>query len=113
MCTKKELSQITDEAIQGLRRIYGEKLVNIILFGSYARGDYDEQSDIDIAVILDLDRLGEKRYKTELIEFSSALDLKYDVLTSFRCIPEAEYDKWKNSLPFYMNIEKEGVKLGA
>ena len=106
MLNKKEMTMLLDEAVDGLKAIYGSHIMGIILFGSYARGDFTKDSDIDIAVIPDL-----PRGQAKLIEFSSDLDLKYDTLTSFRCIPYSEFEQWKDTLPFYLNIQREGIKI--
>lgn len=111
MLDKAEMSMLLNEAAEGLKAIYGDHIVGIILFGSYARGDFTKDSDIDIAVILDLERGQESAFRSKLIEFSSDLDLKYDTLTSFRCIPHSEFEQWKDTLPFYLNIQREGIKI--
>lgn len=111
MLNKTEMTQLLEEAAEGLFEIYGDSIKGIILFGSYARGDFDKDSDIDIAVILDLPRGKEAAFRYRLIEFSTELDMKYDTLTSFRCIPYSEFEKWKNTLPFYESIQKEGIKI--
>ena len=113
MLSKIELEKILKETVLGLRKIYGDKLEAVILFGSYARGDFSQFSDIDIALLLDVKRGEEKAYRHELVSFSTELDLEYDVLTSFRSIPISEFEEWKDTLPFYANIEREGVRIGA
>lgn len=113
MLNKTELNTVLGEAAAGLKQLFGDKLKAVILFGSYARGDFNKDSDIDIAVLLDMPRADISLFKRRLYEFSSDLDFRYDILTSFRCIPCDEYERWKNSLPFYSNIEREGVKIIA
>jgi predicted nucleotidyltransferase len=39
---------ILNELIERVRPVFGDKLKKVILFGSYARGDYDAESDVDI-----------------------------------------------------------------
>ena len=56
MCTKNDLNYILKKIVQIYRSVYGEKLVQVILYGSYARGDYDSDSDIDIVAIVHGDR---------------------------------------------------------
>ena len=113
MLNKTELYSVLNEAAIGLKQIFGDMLKAVILFGSYARGDFNRDSDVDIAVLLDMPRTDISAYKRSLIQFSSDLAFKYDILTSFRCIPCDEYERWKHSLPFYLNIEREGVKIIA
>lgn len=52
MCTKNELHLILQAVIQAYQAIYGDSIVKIVLYGSYARGDYQEDSDIDIVAIV-------------------------------------------------------------
>jgi predicted nucleotidyltransferase len=96
-----------------INEIIGEPLQEVILFGSYARGDYDAESDIDIAVIIDLDREALKKYQTKLIHMASEYSLNEDILLSVCCIPRKEFEEYKEALPFYRNIYSEGVRLSA
>ena len=48
------ISNIIDKFVQGVNEILGERVKKIILYGSYARGDYNESSDIDIMILTDL-----------------------------------------------------------
>ena len=41
------------------------------------------------------------------------LNLEHDVLVTFAMIPEEEYDQYKSALPYYRNIETQGVKISA
>ena len=52
--------------IEELRKIYGEHLQKIILYGSRARGDFREDSDYDIMILTDLDELSQKKYQKDL-----------------------------------------------
>ena len=48
MCTRSELQALLREVSHASSKLYGDKLNKIILYGSYARGDQTEESDIDI-----------------------------------------------------------------
>ena len=52
MCTKNELNSILQKLTQIYRSVYGENLVQVILYGSYARGDYHTDSDVDVVAIV-------------------------------------------------------------
>ncbi|MBU1627103.1 nucleotidyltransferase domain-containing protein, partial [bacterium] len=81
---KKSLSKIDRILIdvkKCLENIYGSKLKDIILIGSYARGDFTDDSDIDIILLLD----DMKDPISEMENYFDAfreLDLKYDTLIS-------------------------------
>lgn len=56
MCTRNELDMILRKIAEVYRSVYGDELVSIFLYGSYARGDYQSDSDIDVAAIVRGDR---------------------------------------------------------
>jgi predicted nucleotidyltransferase len=97
------------------KRIYGDQLKQVYLYGSYARGDYNEESDIDIVALIDSDFSDIQRIKLrkKLTSFSSHLGLKYDVLISPSIINYNTFNEYVDVLPYYQNILKEGVKLYA
>lgn len=52
ICAQKELNSILQKLTQIYRSVYGENLVQVILYGSYARGDYHTDSDVDVVAIV-------------------------------------------------------------
>ena len=52
MCTKSQLEAIEEEMVNYYRSVYGDSIDIIILYGSYARRDYSDDSDIDITAIV-------------------------------------------------------------
>ncbi len=100
---------LINELVDGLKHIYDDKLVSIILYGSVARGTYAEESDIDIAIILKGAK--EQPALEKLIDFIVDLDLKYDKVFSVIDIDYDNFIKWENILPFYKNVKKDGVIL--
>lgn len=100
-------NSIIQELITGLKEIYGDTLKEITLYGSYARGNQTEESDIDIAILLT--DISDRDKTRQLTKFSTALDLKYDKVFSILDIDYAQYKKWVGKMPFYRNIERDGV----
>ena len=62
--------------------LFGKKLEAVILFGSYARGDFDDESDVDIMVVADVDADNLIYYRTRFSRFGTELDLMYGVFHS-------------------------------
>ena len=89
-----------------LLRIYGESVESIILYGSRARGDARDDSDIDILVVLNKDfNYSEMlRLSSQLV---SSLSLENDVVISRAFVTKVQYDKLQ--IPFLMNVRREGV----
>lgn len=98
-----------EEIIEGLRNIFKDKLVSIVLFGSYARGTNTSESDIDIAIILNQKYDRESRDK--VIDLAVDIDLKYDTVLSIVDINYDKFIEWQEVLPFYKNVKKDGVLL--
>jgi predicted nucleotidyltransferase len=84
---------------------YGSRLRGVILFGSFARGDADEDSDVDLLVVLD-------RVDDEAKEFDRLLDLTWErVLSSGRAIspyPVVESDLATSDKPYLVRARREG-----
>jgi len=115
MCTKAELDMILSDFVVGIEKIFGEKLKEVILFGSYARGDNDAESDVDIAILANIPKEDEMKYIDAIIALMSELDSKYNyaVLLSPTVLSYSFFTQWQDTIPFYRNIIDDGVKLSA
>ena len=100
---------ITNELVNGLIELFGAKLEQVILYGSFARGDADEESDIDVAVILSAALSPD--IMERFIAFNAELDLKYNKVFSIIDINRDDIQKWGTIVPFYKNINREGIVL--
>ncbi|MEM3086317.1 MAG: nucleotidyltransferase domain-containing protein [Halobacteria archaeon] len=93
-----------------VRALYGPRLVRVILYGSRARGDAEEGSDIDLMVVLkdavnvwsELDRMN---------PISSRLSLEHNVVITTIPIEEREYQERRS--PLLLNVRREGVPVDA
>ena len=101
--------EMRTEIIDGLMQILANKVYSIILYGSSARGDHKPDSDIDIAVVLYSNM--ENGEKSEFLHWNAELDLKYGKVFSIVDINKSQIDQWGKVLPFYKNIQNEGVIL--
>lgn len=98
-----------EDLIHGLIDIFSSNILAVILYGSVARNDNTDDSDIDIVIIIknEMDDATKERF----IHWSAELDLRYDRVFSIIDIQEENMEKWGNVLPFYQNIQKEGIIL--
>lgn len=100
-----------EQYIIELKKIYGLHLRQIILYGSYARGDFRPDSDIDIMILLDMSDLELKVYSQKLSYMTFDFNLEHDIDIKPIAKSEMHFKKWVVNYPFYANIQKEGVVI--
>ena len=101
----KSLSNMSKQ----IGELYGDKIDRIVLYGSYARGDHTWDSDVDIAVFL-YDNTNEQLHD-KMTDIIVDYELDLGVTLSVVCLEMDNYLEWKKTLPFYVNIDKEGIVL--
>lgn len=97
------------KAVRKLKNILGDNLVSIIAFGSRIRGDYSEESDFDILIVV-------KRRTFDIIDMTNDVFGKVERITGvpFSVVVKGEniFDKEKKyNTSFYRNIVREGIVL--
>ena len=110
MCDKFEALKIRDEAYALCKNIFMNQLTDCYLYGSYARGDYNKESDIDIMIVVDLPIETLSLYRKQVSNIGSKLSLKYDITVSIKLQSKELLDKYKDVLPFYQNVLNEGIR---
>jgi len=106
--TKQQALEIAAKVRIELEKLYGKRLQKVLLFGSAARDRLDEDSDIDIAIILDEipDRFAEHE---RIGDVGSQISLEYDTLVSFLFISETDYQKGRFAV--HRTIKEEGIAV--
>lgn len=112
MCTKRDFDYITNKVVECYRKEFGEKIIKILLFGSYARGEQNEDSDIDYVAIVDGDRLDLQNRVKNVWDAMFDISLEKDVVVSPTIVPYDEFEKYKGVSGYYKNIESEGIRVG-
>jgi len=104
----EELTSLMDRLSRGLERLYGERYRGLVLFGSYARGEADAGSDVDLLLFLDGDVASWHEYlKAEPIVWPLSLESGY-VISLFPVSLEAYRESRRL---FLMNARREGVPV--
>jgi uncharacterized protein len=103
------IKQIATEFKEELQKLYGDELAALILFGSHARGDFHNESDIDFAVVLkDPETRGAPNI-FKISPISSDLSLKYSQWIS--TFPISKNKLNNSNMPIYREIRKDGVVI--
>jgi predicted nucleotidyltransferase len=105
---REAIAPLLEELKEGLVELYGPRLRRPILFGSYARGEAEPDSDIDLAVVLD-------DYESDFAEIMRSddvawpLSLENDIVIFLLHLREDKLeDPWQ---PVHFNILREGVPV--
>lgn len=98
---------------QEVKRVMGDELRKVIVYGSYARGDYNENSDIDVMVLTSLaeEDITEVEYKLYDIAFDFLMEYGVDISVIVK--NEEHFKYWLGALSFYDNVEREGVVISG
>lgn len=99
--------------VEELKRIYGSYLQTVILYGSYARGDYSAGSDIDIMILVNLSEkeILEKGRELSDVTFDYNFDYDLEIMPIVKNVEH--FSRWLRAYPFYNNVKKEGIELYA
>lgn len=113
MCTEQQIGIITKRIAELAKTVFGEKLRSVILYGSYARGDHDEESDVDIMILVNIPREELWHYKDPITELTSELGLEYDAVIVATLKDTETFDTYLGAMPFYQNVQKEGIPIAV
>ncbi len=105
------IQSLIEQYVSKVREIYGDHLKKVILYGSLARGDFREDSDADLMILLDLSDLEIKAYRHQLSDMTFDFNLDHDLDIKPMAKSEEHFLKWVENYPFYANVAKEGVTL--
>jgi len=105
------VSNVAEELSRNTQSILGDRLRKIILYGSYARGNYNENSDLDIMVLADIDEHEYKSFESKIDDVASELGLDNDIIISVLLNKESLFMSRLSISPFYRNVLSEGVEI--
>ena len=97
---------------KGTKKILKNNLSKLIVYGSYARGDYRENSDIDVMILTPLSKEEIEQVENHIFNLAFDLELESGIVINPVLENEVHYRYWLGALPFYNNVEKEGIVIG-
>lgn len=107
------VENVVREYAKELRKVYGDSLSSVIMYGSYARGDFTTQSDVDVMIIVGLSEEEIKRTSNTISDMAFDFLMKYKIDISPVTVNESQFNYWSDTLPFYRNVLNEGVLIRA
>lgn len=87
----------------------GSKLTKVIVYGSYARGDYNSSSDVDVMILVKMSDNEIKKIENQVYDLAFDIEMDTGVDISPIIKNEEQYEYWLDTLPFYKNIHEERV----
>ena len=109
----EDVSSIVYRFSQEVKRMLGESLRRIIVYGSYARGDYRENSDVDIMILVKMSDEEIRAVKNNIYDLAFDVEMNTGIQLSPIIKNEAQYEYWVDTLPFYRNVRDEGVIISG
>ena len=106
MVDKNAIAQAVKEQLQLL---YGDRLAKVILYGSYARGDFHEESDIDFLVVLKDEEIATGKELFIIGDLLFKISLDNNIIISKH---PTTLERLENSqFLFYKNVRREGIEI--
>ncbi|HET6513704.1 MAG TPA: nucleotidyltransferase domain-containing protein [Thermodesulfovibrionales bacterium] len=101
--------KVLEELKRNLTELLGERLKKLVLYGSRARGDYDEDSDIDIAIIV---RGLTRELKNQILDMVADIEMEHLTPLSTLVLSEEDFELLKKrERRIALDIEREGIPL--
>lgn len=113
MLTNQEVKKIVEELCGSVASLFPQNKIEAILFGSYARGDAEPGSDIDVMILVDAPRQDISARNWQVGDLAAEFLLDYGIVVSPIVENRDYFNRNIGILPFYRNVDREGVRIGA
>ena len=113
MCTQNQAIGILEEVYTACNPVLSNSISDAYLYGSYARGDYHNESDVDILITADMSSAEISKCRNDIAVISSDLSLKHSITVSVTIKPLSQFRQYAEVLPYYKNVIKEGIRYAV
>lgn len=113
MCSQLEVRIIIAKLRESLESIFPQEQLDVILYGSYARNDADDESDIDVMFLVDSSRQTIREKHWQIGEAAAEVLMDFGIVVSPVVENRAYYHANADLLPFFKNVQREGVRISA
>ena len=110
MRTQAEAIDIMHQAAKRCGLLYGDRLREVFLYGSYARGDQTAESDVDILMTAEATSTEIAALRGMVARIASDLSLANDVTVSLTVKPREQFMRFSAAMPYYRNVLREGLR---
>lgn len=103
----ESIAALAEEFAGSISALYGARLDKVVLFGSYARGEQREDSDVDFLVVLNDENIHAFAEISRMSGISASLGLKYNFWIS--TVPISTQRLLQGEVALAINVRKEGI----
>ena len=107
----ESVQSIVYKFAQTMKGLFGGYLNKVIVYGSYARGDYEKNSDVDIMILVDLSEAEIKKFENRVYDVAFEIEMDTGVDISPVIKKKDQFEYWVDTLPYYRNVREEGVTI--
>lgn len=102
---------VSKDVVKGILDNLSDIIDEVVLYGSYARGDYTDESDIDFMVIMNCPPEEVPQYRRQACKVSSRIGLENDIVVSIMLQDRQTFDRWLGAEIFFQNVKRDGIVL--
>ncbi len=108
-----KIDEILEEFVNKSKNVLGDSFVSAILYGSYARGDYNSSSDVDIMLLATLSDDEIEKIEDDIFDIAYDYLLSDELTISVNIKNNVHFLYWVDNLPYYRNVKREGKILAG